>query len=146
MERGDIETLKSVLKSFVPELVLQALQSDKRELSGLHGELLNRITALDEKVNHITYNSNNNVVSINEIKEHLKTLNSKVATQESRWVDQLILNAKSDGNMRTLQDNDSDRARHEDEDASKWKDRIVTGGIALAIAVLAAVGILNLPK
>jgi len=139
MEQDAINQFKAALRDFVPELVLQGLQADKREVSGLHKEI-------KEQLKLLTVNSIQNTERITTILNRLDTLNGKVATQEGRWIEQTQSNTVLEDKILMLSENDKTRSTNDANNISYWKDKLITAAIIMAVAVATAAGVLTIPK
>jgi len=150
MDTKDLQQMEIALARMLPDILTDILyqvsQSNKSELSGLHTEIRNDLKLLT--ANSITNTGRIEAIQgeVTAIKDHLKMLNGKVATQEGRWVDQAKTNTENELSIKALKENDTERTNTEKQEVSDWRNRIITGVIVLFVAILVFTGILNLPK
>jgi DNA-binding protein YbaB len=118
------------------ELILKAVQSGKKETSGIILEFKEHIKVLNDKTDRIE----NKMI---ELVEHQKTMNGKVARHEVDITEMKVKNIQEAGLVSVLIDEKKERDQDMKTSNKKWKERMVWLGILLVVLVLSKIGLIS---
>lgn len=118
------------------ELILKAVQSGKKETSGIILEFKEHVNELGQKTDRIE-------TKLVEIVEQFKTLNGKVARHETDITEIKMKNIQESSLVSILAKEKEERDQDFKVSNKKWRERAVWAVIVISVLLLSKVGLVS---